>query len=444
MTGRTVQSIAIALTIVCLAMIAPRPCAGQAARGRDLLAILQDNHRQRYRDFSNQLEKLAQACDDKKLNDGAETVRSRNLAPDMQTRNLKALPTEVTPEIPNNLQDGERFWRTQLRALEKDYAQDLYLLSRRALNDGYPSYAYTLVREAATHDPDHAPARKILGFVRQGNEWVTQFAASQIKSGNVWHEQFGWLPKGHLERYAKGERYFKNRWVSAEKEAELRRDFANAWEIRTDHYRIRTNVSLERGVELGRALEDFHEFFYETFAGFFNTREQMMKLFEGTSKAASANPRPYVVHYYRTRDEYIDQLKKDFPNIGITNGIYMTTGRIAHFYDDPDNNIEATLFHEGTHQLFFESHAQNRAIGETAHFWIVEGIACFMESFERKQGAFSLGDPNYIRFAGARVNLLQNSSMLPSWRRITRKPRDWPGFSWSMITAGTARPSSST
>ncbi|MDB5344412.1 MAG: hypothetical protein JWP89_2789 [Schlesneria sp.] len=401
------------LAICCSVAVAPRISQAQNPRVRDALSILKETRDRHFREFANQMEKLAQSCEDKSMNEAAELVRSRVINIEPQSHNLRTLPREVTPDIPNNLPDGERFWRTQLRALEKDYSQDLYLLSRRALNDGYPSNAYTLVRESAMHDPDHPAARKILGFVRQGNEWVTQFAASQIKARNVWHEEFGWLPKEHLARYTNGERYFKSHWVSAEKERELRRDFSNAWQIRTDHYLIKTNVSLERGVELGRALEDFHEFFYETFAGFFATREQMMHLFDGSAKAVTSNPRPYMIHYYRTREEYVAQLKKEFPNIGITNGIYMTTDRTAHFYHDPNNDNEATLYHEGTHQLFFESHTISRPIGDNAHFWIIEGIACYMESFQRKAGDYSLGDPSYIRFQGARVNLLQKGYYVP-------------------------------
>ena len=414
MADRPAQSRSFRGPAICFLMFfASQACVAQAPRGRDLLTVLQENHRLKYREFATQMEKLARTCEEKNLDEGALEVRSRIIDPELQSHNLRSLPAEITPEIPNNLPEGERFWKTQLRSLEKDYAQDLYQLSRRALNDGYPGYAYGLVREAATHDPDHTAARKILGFIRQGNEWVTQFAASQIKKGNVWHAQFGWLPKSNLERYSKGERYFKGKWMPAAKEKELRRDFSEAWKVRTDHYLIVTNVSLERGVELGQALEDFHEFFYETFAGFFNTREQMLKLFDGTAKAVSPDPNPYLVHYYRTKEEYVDMLRKDFPNIEITNGIYLTTGRVAHFYDDPNNDNEATLFHEGTHQLFFESHVLNRSIGENAHFWIIEGIACYMESFQRKNGKFTLGDPGYIRFAGARANLLQKNYYVP-------------------------------
>jgi hypothetical protein len=71
------------------------------------------------------------------------------------------------------------------------------------------------------------------------------------------------------------------------------------------------------------------------------------------------------------------------------------------------------LFHEATHQLFFESHLANRTICENHHFWIIEGIACYMESFQRKDGSFSLGDPNHIRFRGARHNLLQEKYYVP-------------------------------
>ena len=399
------------LIAVCwLLLLSHRDCPAQT-RQRDLLTIHQESHRQLYRKFADKLEELARTCETRSLDDGATAVRSRIISPEIESHKQRALPVEVTPEIPNGLVDGERFWRVQLRSLEKDYARDLYVLSRRVLNDGYPTYAFGLVRESATHDPDHPSARKILGYVRQGNEWVTPFAASQIKQGNVWHAEFGWLPKSHLQRYADGDRNYKGKWVSAAKERELRRDFSEAWEVRTDHYLIRTNVSLERGVELGRALEDFHEFFYETFAGFFNNRENLLKMFDGTAR--TGNTKPYLVHYYRNRGEYIDMLKKNFPNIEVTNGIYMTTGRTAHFYEDPDNDNEATLFHEGTHQLFFECQGLNRSIGENAHFWIIEGIACYMESFQRKNGAFALGDPKYIRFAGARANLLQKNYYVP-------------------------------
>ena len=411
MVSRFGWRVCFPLVWLCVASAAPRESAAQPTTVRNALTAVQEKHREHFQEFVGELEKLVEFCQSKNLSEGVDQIQgrlteSRLVSPDAPSLKRPALPRDVQPEIPNDLTADERYWQTQLRKQDTDYAKKLYLLSRQSLNNGNPSFAYRLVREAAVHDSDHPQIRKILGYVRSGNEWVTPFAAEMIKKQNVWHEEFGWLPKSHLVRYAAGERNFKGRWVTTAKEDVLRQSFADGWEIRTDHYLIKTNYSLERGVELGKALEDYHEYFNETFAGFFNTPEQLKKLFEGAAKSVRLDAKQYVVHYYRTREEYLDRLKKEFPNIAQTNGVYMTNDRVAHFYHDPNAQHEATLFHEATHQLFFESHNKERPIGDKAHFWIIEGIACYMESFHCRNGVVSVGDPQYIRFAGARANLL--------------------------------------
>ena len=418
MVSRFVWRVSWSIAWLCFASAAIHEGLAQQTKGRNTLAAVQEKHRDHYREFAEELDKLVGFCQDKNLTEGVAQIQSRLISPDDQSVNLTALPRDIQPEIPNQLAADERFWQTQLRKHDTEYAKKLYLLSRQSLHNGNPSYAYRLVREAAVHDPDHPQVRKILGYTRSGNEWVTPFAAEMIRKQYVWHEEFGWLLKSHLPRYAAGERNVDGRWVTKAKEPVLRQDFAKAWQIRTDHYLIKTNYSLERGVELGKALEDYYEFFNETFAGFFNTPEQLTKLFEGTAKSVRSDVKPYVVHYYRTREEYLDRLKIDFPNIAQTNGVYMTkgmtNGRVAHFYHDPNAKNEATLYHEATHQLFFESHNQDRPIGDAAHFWIIEGIACYMESFHSQDGVVTVGDPQYIRFAGARANLLaENSYYVP-------------------------------
>lgn len=387
----------------------PSGAFAQHAKIKSGFQLMQDRHRNRFRDFSAEIEKLAKFCDEKGLDDAAKLVRSRAIVMDPQR--VDPLPAQLRPEIPQSVTGDDRHWQTQLRFLENEYAKDL---SRQALTapPGNASYAYDLIRESAIHNPDNPRVRGILGFVQLGNEWVTPFAHAQIRAGNVWNEQYGWLPKTHVQRYIAGERNYKNRWISAEKEKELRRDFHSAWEVRTDHYLIKTNVSLEKGVELGKALEDFYGVFKETFAGFFHTQEQLQARFNETARNLRPEVKPYEVHFYRTREEYTEGLRKFFPSIDQTNGVYMTSERRAHFYYDADNDNKGTLFHEATHQLFFESFG-DRTICKNEHFWIVEGIACYMESFQSKNGSFSLGDPNYIRFAGARRNLLENNFYVP-------------------------------
>jgi len=401
------------LLLCALPVLAARVCAQSPGGPATGLAALQKQHAGLRAGYVADLEKLVEYCLERGLDGGVAAIQPYLAEPETTTLRAVTLPTAVEPDIPTGLPADEHYWRTQLRNRRKEYAQKIYLLSRRVLRSNYPGYAYELVRETALHDPDHRAARELLGYVQFGKEWVTPYAREMLRNDHVWHADFGWLPKSHVARYEKGERNVNGVWMSAEKEAEVRRDFARGWEIRTDHYLIKTNYSLERGVELGRALEDFYSFFHETFAGFFNDPEQLQRIFNGTAPAVSKSVRPYHVNYYRTREEYVQRLEKKFPAIQKTNGIYLTGDLTAHFYYDPAGNQEATLFHEATHQLFFESHPMDRPIGQTANFWIIEGIACYMESFRRSADGYTVGDPRYIRFAGARVNYLDQKYYVP-------------------------------
>lgn len=401
------------LLVLVLEVVTASPVLAQGQRPRQSLGSLQKTHAELRAAYYARLDELLAFCREQQLSEGVAEITKYRLEPASTALHLVTLPSQVEPDIPPDVTGVEREWRAQLRYERKEYAKKLYLLSRRALHAGYPTYAYELVRETAVHDSDHPRARELLGYVQHGEQWVTPYARKMLQAGMVWHPRFGWLPKAHVERYERGERQVDGRWMSAEKEAEIRRDFDRGWEIRTDHYLIKTNYSLERGVELGLALEDFYAFFHQTFAGFFSEPEQLLRVFNGTAPSVNKAARPYLVHYYRSREEYIQRLEKLFPAIQKTNGIYLTNGRTAHFYYDPAGNQEATLFHEATHQLFYESHSADRPIGQTAHFWIIEGIACYMESFRRGAQESTVGDPRYIRFAGARANYLEQNYYVP-------------------------------
>ncbi len=361
-----------------------------------------------------QIETLAQNADEKNLKDLAAEIRAHLAATQLDGNILVRLPRTVQPEISLTLPEDERQIRLELRRIEQAYAKSIYLLSRRALNDGYPNFTWDMVREVVRHDSDHEIARKLLGYWRQGNEWVTPYAARMMRSRNVWHDKFGWIPAGNVPRYERGERYFSGRWMSAEQETALRQDFKNAWEVRTDHFLVKTNHSLERGVEIAQQLETFHDYLLQTLGGFFHTPEELEKLFRGQGGAlAQGREKPYVVHYYRTRDEYIRALRNKEKNIQITNGIYYPPDRIAYFFEDPQRKSDGTVYHEATHQIMYEMSPHNRPIAERAHFWITEGIACYMESFRHENGTSSTGDPNNDRIRAARYRFLQDGYYIP-------------------------------
>jgi len=398
-----------------------RAAADGVGRRKD---ILQRRHSELRASFAGQLAKIAAYCDEQGLAKEAASLRHVAKAIGTVRFTSAVLPRKVQPEISRDLPAGQREWRLRYRKTREKAAVELCQMARSAIAANHASYAYELIREAARFDSDNPTARRMLGYVQRGNEWVTPFEKYKTEKAEVWHDKFGWLPKAHVARYENGERYYVPRggrrgtWIPAAKEAEHRLAFRNAWEVRTEHYLVKTNHSLEEGVRVAKALEDFHRYFFQTFAAFFNSREQMRSLFAG-GRAGTASARPYIVHYYRTKDEYVKVLVPKFPDaalkkaIPITNGMYLFTDRVCHFFHGSSLDNTPTLYHEATHQVFYESIKKDRLIAERAHFWIIEGISCYMESFRVTKNGVSLGDPRFKRFQAAKTRFVDNRYYVP-------------------------------
>lgn len=353
--------------------------------------------------FSASVEKLIRVRDEA---GEAGTAELKKLIVPVDHEELRGrkLSKTVLKEPGDEMPAEERGWRMELRNLQKEQATALFQLAKQGVQKRFVSFAFDLLREALWHDPDHAGARRIFGYKQIDESWLTNFEAEMRRKKFEWSEKYGWLPVEFVGRYENGERNFQGKWMSAAREEELRKNFRNSWVIRTEHFEIRTNVSLEKGVELAKELEEFQGAFYATFAGSFTPREQLSKLLEGGT-ANSALPRPHRVHYFRTREEYLKTCQPKMPvNIGITLGLYIPGDQVSYFFqpEDPEANVLRTVFHEATHQLFSETRPSRQPIAVQGNFWIVEGIACYMESFEQTEEGFVLGDPSYVRFQNAR------------------------------------------
>lgn len=366
--------------------------------------------------FASQMQELADFCSQNSLE--LEAGELRKLAMPLESNVLQGenLPRQIQEKIADDLPKLEREWRIRKLRIQQEFSEQLFLKAKTAIDAGMISQGFELIREVARQNPDHPRARALLGYVRTGDFWVTPHAKKMLDKNCVWTDQWGWLPRDHVKRYENGERYYQREWMTAQKESSLRQDFRRCWEVETDHFKIRTNHSQEMGVELGKHLEDFYRIFFQTFAGFISSKEQLNKIIQGKSTASSRGKR--AVHFYRTKKEYVERLQSKFSqSIEGTTGLYISNDAIAHFFHNtdatPDERL-ATMFHEATHQLFSEEYAVNKAIGVNGNFWVIEAIACYMESFQRlPDDSFSLGDPRYIRFQNAQVRLLRDDYYVP-------------------------------
>lgn len=363
--------------------------------------------------YRGQLEELAKWCDERKLTAQAEKTRCWVRPRDPNKLYVAVLPKAVGPvRLPEDAPADVVTWHTEFTRLRRQQAAAWYNLSRKAIRTHRASLAFDLVLAAIREDPDHEACRRLLGYQDYRGQWCSQEEVARLRSGQVWHEKFGWLSKAFVSRYENGQRYFNGRWMGAEEEARLRRDIANGWEVETDHYTIRTNHSLEAGVALGKKLERLYGVWKQLFVRYYTTEAQVAALFEGRPRGRPVNLPRHQVVFFRDRDDYNQALRSLVPNIGISIGMYLDATRRAYFFAAEPGD-DRTLYHEATHQLFHESRPVSPHVARQAHFWIVEGIALYMESLHEEDGFYVLGGWDDVRLHAARVRLLRDKFYVP-------------------------------
>ena len=357
------------------------------------------------------------------LADLAAELRAKTAPPDAYTFSVTPPPRTVRPELPSADRSDATVLRRAARRAGALYANAAFLLAKQvgtrgAEEPGAADVAMGLVWEILAADPDHAPARRALGQKRVGDAWLTPWEQGQIRVGRIEHPTFGWVPKIHVTKLEAGERLLDGRWVSVEREALVRSNIAAGWVCETEHYEVRTNVSLERGAEVARHLERFHTFFRAAFPGFGLTPDDLRQRFVSVGRfpmyqnIGSAGGK-YHVHLYRDKAEYVLALQADTPHIALSNGYYDPRTRVASFFEKGENADPRALFHEATHQLFYESTPRDRYVGEEAHYWVTEGIGCYMESFRDDGVTMTSGSPRYQRFSDARARWIDQGFLVP-------------------------------
>ncbi len=405
------RTVILGLLGVCISSGLTMAATGSGQR----LAVLNQQYHLAQEAFGSAIEAVAASCEQSQLETLAVEFRQMALPLEQQPGNVDNLPQQVQLDIPQSLPAAERAARVRVRQLRLDHAASLYKLSRTALAEKHPSLAYRLVREVLFHDPDHARARGLFGYQRDGDEWTTPFAADMKRRHLVWHDEFGWLLDEHVSRYTAGERFYQKKWISAEREETLRSNFKNGWVIETEHFRVQTNHSLQKGAQLAASVEVFHRYFMREFAAFFKSPQQMDKLFKEGNAGKQGNP--YVIHHFRLQTEFVDRLSKECPSARQINGIYMPSHRRAYFFHNPLTPAEAsleTMYHEVTHQLLGESTLQTVPVGHVRDFWVTEGMACYFESFRvTEDGTIHVGDINHPRFLAARDQIFVTQNYIP-------------------------------
>jgi hypothetical protein len=361
--------------------------------------------------YADELAELAAWCDQHQLKAEAERARQWCIKRDPRKLYIFVLADALAPPAKLDETPNLAEWWTRWTKLRREQADALFELAGKALADHRPSLAFELIRETAREFPDHERARAILGYEKSGGHWVSPYAAHRLGLGQVFDERFGWLAPGDVPHYDAGERNPRGKWISAAEDARLHASIKSGWRIETEHYIVTTNHSIEAGVRLGQKLERLNEIWRQVFVTYYMTEAELTKRYQGTTLPRHA-AKPHQVVLFRNREEYNAALKPSQPMIGVTLGYYWFDNQTAYFFAS-DEQHDSTLFHEGTHQLFQEARTAVRDLGRKNNFWVIEAIACYMESLAAHDGYYTLGGADEGRMPAALKRVLEDNFYVP-------------------------------
>ena len=311
------------------------------------------------------------------------------------------------------------------RTLRREHGTFLVRLAQEAAAAGNAGLAIPLLYESLYCDGNLAKARQILGQKKLAGKWVSLETAARMNRGEIWSQEYGWLSENALDRYKQGERLYRGKWISEKEDIRRHRQMRNGWKVETDHYEVTTNLSLQAGVKLAQELEAFYNVWSQLFADYYFSSQLLEKQVLQTNDPP-VNRKKYKVHYFRNRAEYDLALARIQPGIsGKTLGVYIEKIKTAYFFAPAEDNKEEeslsqiTIWHEATHQLFAERIATRKVSGLKNNFWIVEGIACFMETLHQEEQGWRLGGPMAGRLAAARIRLERDHFYVPFAEMVT-------------------------
>ena len=330
--------------------------------------------------FKRQLEALATKCDELRLVEQSRQSRQWIVPHGAGRQSLfvvadASLPVSVDGEKPVVAK-----WREHFVQCRRDQAARLFELAQQRLANGHAASAYQLVHEVLHEDPDHQQARAILGYRQSGDTWIQPGGAIRRRSGRSTHPKFGW-----------------------------RR--ATYWQVESPHFRITTDHSQEMGVELAERLERFQSLWRQVFFSSWSTHAALSDRFAGGNSSLGTSKKHEIV-LFKDRQEYVKKLASVGPQIEVSLGYYAKDQRTSLFYAG-DDRTKPTWFHETTHQLFQEAGNAVHNVGEKWNFWIVEGIAVYMESLVQRDGYYSLGGFDADRLQYDRWRTLRGAPCLP-------------------------------
>lgn len=332
--------------------------------------------------YENSLAELAGRCEQLKLEQQATISREWFTRRDPRRNYLFLPPTSDEFVVGDQGALIEQQWSRRFRQLREGQAAFLFELSSKMLNSGRADLAFQLLHEVLHENPDHAEARRILGYRRLNGQWRRPTGDITATIARSRHSDFPWPPGGY-------------------------------WQINSQHFRIITNGDKEAAIKLAGNLERLFDVWKQLYFDYWSNRDSLQRLFDNDSVPRTSRKK-HVVVLFASRDEYNAALRDDFPGIEQSLGFYSSIRKESMLFDDRGEAVTIpTWRHEVTHQLFQESFRTPSQVGLNHNFWLIEGLAMYMESMVDHQRYVTVGGFDAQRLQFARFRLFHERFFVP-------------------------------
>jgi hypothetical protein len=195
--------------------------------------------------------------------------------------------------------------------------------------------------------------------------------------------------------------------------------------VQSAHFRIATQGSTQLAIEVAKLCEQTYTVWLQLFPeAWADPKKSADPIRSNEYSPLPQGERRFQIVLFRDRESYLRQLSHVESNVAVSTGYYSPQARMVFCYWDATTSVP-TLRHELTHQFFAEGSrwADENFSMRSSDFWLVEGLALFMESVQivgsnGRQDAV-LGGWDARRLQPARYRRLHDTTWVP-WNEFRK------------------------
>ncbi|MDZ4848637.1 MAG: DUF1570 domain-containing protein [Pirellulaceae bacterium] len=184
------------------------------------------------------------------------------------------------------------------------------------------------------------------------------------------------------------------------------------------HFILSTQGSTKQAAEVAKLCEQTYAIWKQVFFTCWSNSMELQQALATGQSLPEPNDARFQIVLFRNRETYIKQLQQLEPNVAVSTGYFSPNLKTVFCYWDEATSTP-TLRHELTHQFFSQAlRGASPTLEELpSDFWIVEGVALYMESIQIEHAENAdiarLGGWDAPRLQPARYRRLHDETWIP-------------------------------